>query len=204
MTPTSQIVVGYIIIGACAVFGAMGGLMVKKGYERKETPPSVSQPEKSSQPEPSTTRKEDKQNEGRIVKIKINRVIEDANSWLREKREQNRTEIDKIKADVSRRNVYESGAHIALQIRRVNNFIKAINEYIKEANGKIEDLILGIGEEKFETTAWLTEEYQKYLKFIKTSEDAKNEIKHQNNELCSRLLDEKTFNAILKENPYKE
>jgi len=69
---------------------------------------------------------------------------------------------------------------------------------------QIEDELLTMGEEKFETTSWLEEEYSKYQKFIEFSRTAKNNLKSFNNEICLRFTDKPTFENILKSKPYKE
>ncbi len=205
MSPNVQIVVGYIIVGICAVIGTMGGIMVKQGYERRNEATAI----KSVVTQKETLvekglEKVDKQNNIKIAKVKINRIIDDANAWLQEKIEQNRPEMDKLIAQFNARGVVHSGMHIAAHIDRLNSLIKTINDYIKDMNRKIEDEVLRLGEEKFETIVWLKDEFAKYQEFIKFSETAKNNLKLFNNDVCLRFTDKPTFENILKSRPYRE
>jgi len=205
MSPNVQIAVGYIIVGICAVIGTMGGIMVKQGYERRNEATAI----KSVATQKETLvekglEKVDKQNNIKIAKVKINRIIDDANAWLQEKIEQNRPEIDKLIAQFNARGVVHSGMHIAAHIDRLNSLIKIINDYIKDMNRKIEDEVLRLGEEKFETVVWLKDEFTKYQEFIKFSETAKNNLKLFNNDVCLRFTDKPTFENILKSRPYRE
>ncbi len=207
MSPNVQILVGYVIVGVCAVIGTMGGIMVKQGYERRNEAMAI----KSVVTEKETLtlvenglKKADKQNNIKIAKVKINRIIDDAKAWLQEKIEQNRPETDKLIAQFNARGVVHSGMHIAAHIDRLSSLIKTINDYIKDMNRKIEDEVLMLGEEKFETVVWLKDEFTKYQEFIKFSETAKDNLKLFNNDVCLRFTDKPTFENILKSRPYRE
>lgn len=138
----------------------------------------------------------------KIAKIKINRIIEDAAFWLEERIKQNMSEIEKIKYDFASRNASYGGGHVTAHINRVNYFIKSVNDYIREMNRKIEDILLGMGQEKFEAVAWLGEEHKKYTDFLEKVQAAKNSIRQQNDGVCLKFTDKPTYDNILKANPY--
>lgn len=150
------------------------------------------------------TQDSEKVNKQKIARIQINRIIEDADSWLKEKNEQNIAELEKIKNNFNSRNIAYSGMHITAHINRVNNLFKSINNYIKEMNRKIEDILLGIGEDKFEAATGLEDEYKKYIGFIDKVKVNKNSIEQQNEGVCLRWSDRPTFENILKAHPYIE
>lgn len=152
-------------------------------------------------PESRTPEKEIKQ---KILKIQINRIIEDASSWLEQRIKQNMSEIEKIKNNFASRNTSYSGGHITTHINRVNSFIKSTNDYIKEMNRKVEDILLGLGEERLESVTWLKDEYKKYTDFLEKVKTAKSSIKQQNDGVCLRYTDKPTYDNILKANPYTE
>ncbi len=206
MNPNLQMLLGYIIIGICAIFGFMGGIMVKQGYDKKKEQvlPKTNIVAKKEPAAQSAQIDQNKQNAIKIAEIKINRLIDDANAWVQERIEQNRPETDKLIAQFNARGVIHSGMHVAAHIDRVNLLLKNINDYIKDMNRKIEDEFLSLGEEKFETAVWLKDEFVKYQGFVKFSETAKNNLKSFNNEVCLRFADKSTFENILKSHPYKE
>ena len=144
----------------------------------------------------------EKVNKQKIARIQINRIIEDASSWLGERIKQNISEIERIKNNFASRNVSYSGGHVTTHINRVNEFIKSVNDYIKEMNRKIEDILLGIGEEKFEAVVWLKDEYKKYTDFLERAKAEKNGKKQQNEGICLTYTDKLTYDSILKANPY--
>jgi len=130
MNPNIQIVVGYLIIGVCAVVGFMGGVIVKQGYDKKKEQ-NVSRNiviKKESQLE-RTSENYDK--ESKIAKVKISRFIDDANIWLQDRIEQNKQETDKLIGQFNSRGTIHSGMHVAAHIDRVNSLIRLINNYIK-------------------------------------------------------------------------
>ncbi|MDP3142948.1 MAG: hypothetical protein Q8N14_03250 [Candidatus Omnitrophota bacterium] len=202
MNPNVQIIIGYILTALCAIGALASGIMVKNGYDRKREQPIVSQPvAPQAVLESQSLEKENKQ---KIAKIQINRITEDVAPWLDDKIEQNKAETNKITNDFNMRGAFHSGSHISMQIKRVNGFIKLVNDYIKETNRKIEDILLGVKEEKFESVSWLKEEYKKYTAFIERAKTVENNIKQQNNELCLRITDKATFENIQKSLPYAE
>jgi len=201
MSPNFQIVFGYILVAVCAIGTLGAGIMVKNGYDRKREQ-SISRTVVTQQPpESKASEKESKQ---KLAKIHINRIIEDTASWLDETIEQNKIETNRISNDFNSRGMFNSGPHISVQIKRVNNFIKSVNDYIKDRNRKIEDILLDLGEERFDSVTWLVDEYRKYTGFIEKTKAVKNSIKQQNNELCSRITDKPTFDNIQKSMPYSE
>jgi len=144
------------------------------------------------------------QNNTKIIKVKIGRIIEDANNWLRGKVEKDKEETKAIIANFNKMGVLNSGTHVAKHIKRANSFIKSCNDYVRKIDREIEDLLMPIGEQNFEDTSWLKEEYKAYLEFIQYSKNVKDVLKKENNELCIRFCDEPTFNKILQANPYLE
>ena len=145
-----------------------------------------------------------KQNKIKATKIQINRIIEDAYFWLDERIKQNMAEIEKIKNNFASRNISYSGAHITMHINRVNEFIKSVNSYIKEMDRKIEDILLDIREDKFETVLWLNDEYKKYTDLLNRFASKKDDIKWQNEGVCLRYIDKLTYDNILKSRLYAE
>lgn len=187
-----------VIIYYVDLFGLKTKLFTKKSQiPVAEEQPVVSQPIQKTQ----DSEKETKQ---KIAKVQINRITEDASSWLEERIKQSMSEIEKIKNNFNSRNIPYSGMHISAHINRVNSFINSVNEYIKEMNRKIEDILLNLGEERLESVAWLKNEYRKYIDFLDKVKAAKNSIKQQNNGVCLRFTDKTTFDNILKANPYTE
>lgn len=202
MSPNFQIVFGYILVAFCAIGTLVAGIMVKNGYDRKREQSIMSQPiTTQAVPESKISEKENKQ---KIAKIQINRIIEDAGPWLEDHIKQNKEETDRIANLFNKHGTVNSGGHIAKQIDRTNNFIRLTNYYIKEMSRKIEDTLLGLGEEKLESVVWLEDEHKKYADFIERTKKVKNSIKQQNNELCLRFTDKPTFENILKAHPYTE
>ena len=145
-----------------------------------------------------------KQNKIKATKIQINRIIEDAYFWLDERIKQNMAEIEKIKNNFASRNISYSGAHITMHINRVNEFIKSVNSYIKEMDRKIEDILLDIREDKFETVLWLNDEFKKYTDLLNRLASKKDDIKRQNEGVCLRYIDKLTYDNILKSRLYAE
>lgn len=152
-------------------------------------------------PESRTSEKETKQ---KIAEIQINRIIEDATPWLEDEIKQTKEETNRIANLFNKHGAVTGGEHIGKQIDRTNNFIRSTNEYIKEINRKIEDILLGVGEEKLDSVAWLKDEHRKCTDFIERTKKVKDSIKQQNNELCLRFTDKPTFENILKAHPYTE
>jgi predicted metal-dependent hydrolase len=197
MSPNIQILIGIILIASCAVGAFFGSLMVKSGIDKKREQFTINQSPKDSPMESESNIK--------AVKVKIKRILEDANSWLEKAIEQNETQTNKIKSTFNKSGVFHGGRHILAHINRINNFVNLVNDNVKrKVKREIEDLLITQKEEKFENINWLKDEYQKYLEFIKVSERAKGEVKRQNNELAVIIYGTSAFEAILKENPYRE
>lgn len=152
-------------------------------------------------PQSQTPNKESKQ---KVAKIHINRIIEDAAPWLEDTIKQDKEETNKIANLFNKHGVANGGEHIGKQIDKTNKFIRLVNDYIKEINRKIEDILLSLGEEKFETLIWLKEEYKKHTDFVEKTKKAKDSVKQQNDDLCARCTDKLTFENIQKVNPYIE
>ncbi|MBU0759418.1 MAG: hypothetical protein KKC66_01645 [Candidatus Omnitrophica bacterium] len=191
----SQIIIGILLVAFCAVGAIFGSMMIKNGMQRIKEQPLAYQ---DSHPQQKI------QNNTKIARVKIKRIIEDANSWLKKEIEKDKEEKEKIISGFNQRGTLYSGMHVAEHMKRVDNFIKSCNDYIEKIDREIEDLLMPIGEQSFEDVNWLKEEYQEYSKFIQYSRKVKDTIKKENNELCIRFCDEPTFNKILQANPYLE
>jgi len=141
---------------------------------------------------------EERQKKIRNAEIEINRILEDTNLWLQDIKEQDKKDIDQINQNIQ---YFMGGKRITENINRVNNLIKKINNYKREMNRKIEDILIAIEEENFASVDWLEVEYQNYLKFVRICENAKREAKQKNDE---KFSDEPTLNIIKGQNPYIE
>jgi hypothetical protein len=148
--------------------------------------------------------KEGYQNSREVIKVKVNKILEDADLWRQESIQANAREKGRITIDFNKRGALASSEHMIAHINRVNDYTKSANEYIKKLNGEIEDLLLSAGEGKFETANWLKEEYGKYSKFTESVKTTENNIKKQSSEFCLRFSDKAAFDKVLTEHPYSD
>ena len=204
MSPNIQISIGCVIIAACAVIGFMGGIMVKSGYDRKNEPLIVQENQSPPALQAERLSEENLQGETKIAKVKTNRILEDAKNWLEERIKQNYSESERIISEFNRRNTLHGGSHVSVHITRVYEFIKSLRIYIKEVDRNIEDLLLGIGEEKLEKASLFQDEHNEYQKIIQSFETTIERIKKHNYELCLRFTDKPTLDNILKNNSYRK
>lgn len=138
----------------------------------------------------------------KAIKIKIARISEDAEEWLPKQKESFLVESNRITNDAARRNVPNSGGHISRHIENVNNFIETIDAYLKKITRDIQDQLLVINVDSFETAEGFQDEYHKFLQFKASTETAIDWTKKQNYSICSRFTDKTTLDNILQGHIY--
>ncbi|MCX5708500.1 MAG: hypothetical protein NTY14_05970 [Candidatus Omnitrophica bacterium] len=184
-----------IILIFCLKFNIFSGYSAK--FSKRENNVAPIKEDKA------TPIKEVNQKSGEVIKVEVNKILEDANAWLQERIISNSREKGRLTIDFNKRGALRSEDHLITHIDRVNTCLESVDEYIKKMDGQIKGLLLSAKEEKFETVDWLKDEHEKYLKFIENAKTTKNNIKKQARELCIRFSDTATFDNVLKEHPFK-
>ena len=72
-----------------------------------------------------------------------------------------------------------SGVHIVFHIRNVNSFIETIDNYLKTAGRKVQDLLLEIGEDSLENANDFEDQHQEFVHFKAFAEEAIDWAKKQ-------------------------
>jgi len=133
----------------------------------------------------------------KAIKIKINRILEDAQEWLPKQKKHFLNETNRITNDAINRGIGNSGPHAVLHIRNVNDFIESIDIYRKTMYRNIQDLLLEINENDLGKAGEFKPEYQQFTTFKTLTENAIDWAKKQNYSTCSRFIDKPTLDSIL-------
>ena len=185
------------------------GLATVSGYKAKEAwdkhhihgkenaLPKVSAVAQAVAPNESKT-----ENAEKIAKVKINRILEDAHSWLPKHKDFFVNETNRIVNDAINRGMGSSGPHVVLHVRKVNDFIEAIDDYLKEMNRNIQDLLLEIGEDSLVSASNFEAQKQEFVDFKKLTEDTIDWAKKQNYATCLKFTDKQTLDNIFKSKRY--
>jgi hypothetical protein len=189
------------------VFLFFTGLATVSGYKTKEAwdkwhKPPVPEVTKKGQVNTADDNGSKIEDTKKIIEIKINRILEDAQQWLPKQKEHFLSESNRITSDAVQRGAGHSGSHVKLHIKNVNNFIETIDIYLKTVDRNIQDLLLNIGEDSIEKANDFEEQYQELVCFKESAEEAINWAKKQNYATCLKFTDKPTLDNIFKSKRY--